>query len=111
MTKKLRCNRLKLKEGALPAVERWAEECNRRSNEVAETLLQEGIRLEVVALEQASDGDYLIFLMETDDYDRALEVFKASTLPIDEYHRQFLADNVIESVQLRVLSCHEPTVS
>jgi hypothetical protein len=111
MTRNLRCNRLKLKRGALPAVERWADECNHRSNEVAATLQQEGIRHEIVILEHAADGDYLIFVMETDDYERALEVFMASALPIDEYHRQFLRDHVLESRPMRVLSCHEPAVA
>jgi hypothetical protein len=110
MANNFRCNRLKLKDGALPAVERWAEECNRRSNEVTETLLAEGISLEVVILDRACDGDYLIFLMETDDYERALEVFNASTFPIDDYHRRFLADNIVDSRQLPVLSCHQPAV-
>lgn len=107
MARNFRCNRLKLRPGALDAVEAWAEDGRSGAEEVAATLRDEGIDLELVLLEHASDGDYLIFIMETDDYERAVEVFNRSKHAIDERHRAFLEANVVGSTQLRVLNCHE----
>lgn len=107
MARNFRCNRLKLRDGSLDAVEAWAEDGRSGAEEVAATLRDEGIDLELVLLEHASDGDYLIFIMETDDYERAVEVFNRSKHAIDERHRLFLEANVVGSTQLRVLNCHE----
>jgi len=107
MPRNFRCNRLKLRPDSLDAVEKWAEDGRTRAEEVAVTLRDEGIDLELVLLEHAADGDYLIFIMETDDYERALEVFKQSKHAVDESHARFLEENVLGSTQLRVLNCHE----
>jgi hypothetical protein len=84
----------------------WVREMNSRSDEVSETLRNEGVTLELVMLEEAADGDYLLFLLETDDYDRAVRIFTQSKLPVDEYHRRFLAENIVGREHVRVLSCH-----
>jgi hypothetical protein len=109
MTKSFYSNRTKLKPGSLPAVEAWAAEMNRRADEVASTLADEGIKLEVWILEEAEDGHYLVSLLETDDYDRAVEIYQQSKHEVDEIHRKFLAENMVERKKQRVLSAVRPT--
>jgi hypothetical protein len=97
------CHRMRLAPGSRPAMEAWAASLNAREAEVRQTLVAEGVELELVLLEEDEAGDHLIFVLRTDDYARALEVFAASTAPIDELHRAFLEATVVERTPLRVL--------
>jgi hypothetical protein len=81
---------------------------NRRRDEAAKTLANEGINLEVWILEEADDGYYLVSLLETEDYDRALEIFQQSQHDVDDYHRKFLEENMVERKKQRVLSVLRP---
>jgi hypothetical protein len=62
----------------------------------------ERIDLEIVLLEEAADGDYLIFIIESDDYDRAVSVFAQSTRDIDVFHRHFLEENVVDRQRMEI---------
>lgn len=81
-----------------------------RSAEVVQTLRAEGIELELVLFEPAArdgDADGLIFILRTHDFARAVDVFMASTMPIDLLHQEFLAAVSEGSTALEVLSCHD----
>ena len=101
-----RVNRIALRPGSRDEIRRWAIEMNARSPEVEETLRAEGIQLELVLFEEGDEGDSLYFVMQTGDYQRAVEIFMASTRPVDIAHREFLQRVRIESRPLEVLSCH-----
>jgi hypothetical protein len=101
-------NRTKLKPGSLPAVEAWAAGKLGRRDQIAQTLTEEGIDLEIWILEEAEDGDYLISLIETDDYERAVEIYQRSTHETDAIHRKFMTEHTLERRKLRVLSAVRP---
>lgn len=104
LTKSFHSNRSKLRPDSRAAVEAWVAEINSRNRESAKTLTDEGIKLELWLLEEADDGLYLVSVMETDDYEYALEKFASSQHDVDDYHRKFLENNVVERKKLRVLS-------
>lgn len=97
-------NRTKLREGALPAVEAWVSEITQRSDEFKQTMRDEGITFEVWIVAHGDDGLYLISLMETDDYDRAIATYERSTHAIDAYHAKFLDDNRVDFRPNRVVA-------
>ncbi|HZF81350.1 MAG TPA: DUF6176 family protein [Rubrivivax sp.] len=101
-----RVNRISLRPGSREEIRRWAAETNARSAEVEETLRAEGIQLELVLFEEREEGDSLYFVMQTGDYQRAIDVFMASTRPVDIAHRAFLERISQDSHQLEVLACH-----
>lgn len=96
-------NRTKLREGARPAVEAWTAEVHKRRDEFLQGIREEGITFEAWILEDTPDGLYLVSLMETDDYDKAVATYEQSTHAIDAYHRQFLEENRVGFQENRVL--------
>jgi len=101
-------NRTKLRHDALPAVEAWVEEINRRRDEFEQTFADEGMKFEAWILEEAEDGLYLVSLMETDDIDKVYEVYAKSRHPIDAYHREFLEKNKVGFKANRVVFAGRP---
>lgn len=83
------CARIRLKDGSLSRVDDWAAEMNSRKPEVLATLKAEGVNLESVFLERASDGDFLIYFMRADDLDQAARVAAGSDSEVDVIHRAF----------------------
>lgn len=107
MKRTLTSHRHFLRPGSRDAVAAWAAESIRRSADVQKTLEDEGVRLEVVLLDESDEGDSLIFILDCDDYDRAVEVYNQSVHDFDEYHRKFLAEHVVSRRRLKTLIVHE----
>jgi len=84
-----RCTRIKLRDGSSAQVMEWANELNRRAEEVRGTLRAEGVDLEAAFLDYQADGFYLIYIMHADDFDKAKGVSQQSTALIEAYHRAF----------------------
>jgi hypothetical protein len=84
------CVKVRLKDGSLERVREWAKTLNetRRSEAVA-TLRDETVVLEAAFLDHTSDGDFLIYVMTAESFERSAEAAKRSTHDIDIYHRQF----------------------
>ena len=81
----------KVKPENREAVEQWLSELNGpRRDEALETLRDEGVRHEMAAIIDTSDGPILVYAMETDDIDRARIVGRASTLPVDTQHHEVM---------------------
>ncbi len=74
----MRCTRIKLKPGMVPRVREWARELNARMDEVLATLKDEGVNREIVFLEEGPDGDYLIYFMDAEDFEKGRKVFQSS---------------------------------
>lgn len=83
------CIKIRLKPGMLDVVRQWATELNNRSEEVIATLQDEHVKIESVFLESNETGDYLIYYMIADDFDKAAEVANQSSHAIDAYHKDF----------------------
>ncbi len=101
------CTRHTLRPGSRDAVRAWAKMMNSRSGDVSQTLRDEGVRMEMVFLEESDEGDSLLFLLDTDDYDRAVEIFMQSDHEVDKYHLEFLTQNSVARKRLTLISCHE----
>ena len=99
----VKCIRIKLKPGCLDQVRTWAAEINSRSDEALATLRDEGITIESAFLEIADDGEYLIYYLRSEDFDRARQVTAQSTHPIDAFHRKFKDECWAERQQLETL--------
>ena len=81
----------------------WADELNRRPEEVVATLRAERVWVESVFLERTGDGDFLVYYMRADDLRAAAEVARRSPHPIDAYHAQFKRDAWESSERLELL--------
>lgn len=100
------CHRHKLRPGSEPAVAAYVAEMASHSEEIRQGLINEGVKQELVLLEHADDGDYLIFILECADFDHAVSVYMNSTADSDLIHRKFLEENVIEHKKVEVLTYH-----
>jgi hypothetical protein len=84
----------------------WLEELSERQEEVQRSLAQEGTRQEQMYILPTSDGPVLVYVMEAEDVQHAYSAYGASALPIDEAHRQVLAEVLAEPLHLEPLySC------
>jgi hypothetical protein len=108
LSRNFNARRYRIRDGSADAVHRWRREMNDRIEELRATLGPEGINLEIVLIEHAKDGDYLVFILDCADYERAVEVYSRSEAPIDNFHRQFLADNLLEREDLELAYWAEP---
>ncbi len=81
------CVRIKLKKGSLEGVRKWFQTLRERSDEVIETLENEGVIIESVFLDHIGEDDYLVYYMRAENFSTVKEVVSKSTLPIDLYHK------------------------
>lgn len=98
-----RCIRIKLKPGSLSRVREWARDLNNRMDEVLTTLEDEGVNRETVFLEEGPEGNYLIYFMDAEDFERGRKVFQSSTHPIDVYHKKFKSETWDTQQELELL--------
>lgn len=92
-----------MKSGSLERVREWAAELTRRRDEALATLRDEGTIVESVFLERTGEGDYLIYYMKAENFERARAVYGSSTHAIDAYHRKFKEDTWESSTNLELL--------
>jgi hypothetical protein len=85
----------KVKPNQIQALRDWMGELMLRVDEVGHTFAQEGVTHEQAHLVSTSDGYLLIYVMESDDHEKARQAFKNSTLPLDVAHKQIM-DMVLE---------------
>ena len=83
---------IKLKPDKINRLKKWCEELNKRKGEVVETMKREGIYTESAFLHRTEDGDFLIYYIEAEDFERAMEVFYKSEKKIDREHRRVLEE-------------------
>lgn len=87
-----RCVKIKLKPNSIEKVRQWAKTINVREDEALLTLRDESVILETVFLDQTSEGDFLIYLMKAENFEKTGEAVKSSIHAIDEYHQNFKKD-------------------
>jgi hypothetical protein len=83
------CVKIRLKPDSVERVRAWAKTINGRKDEALATLRDEGVILETVFLDQNTEGDFLIYLMKAESFERAKEAAQRSVHAIDEYHQKF----------------------
>ena len=83
------CIKTKLKKGSLNEVREWFATLKRRLDEVKETLINECIVVESAFLDKHGDDYFLIYYVKAENINHAYEIFEKSTLPIDNYYREY----------------------
>ena len=89
MNYETRCVKIKIKPDSLEKVLSWAKTINERKDEALQTLRDEGVILETVFLDQIVEGDFLIYVMKAENFEKAREAVQKSIHSIDEYHQNF----------------------
>lgn len=83
------CVKIKLKPGSVEKAREWAMVINCRRDEAMATLQEEGVVLECAFLDQTVEGDFLIYVMKAESFQKAKEAAQRSNHEIDEYHLKF----------------------
>jgi len=89
MNYETRCVKIRLKPNSIEKVRAWAKTINERKSEALATLRDESVILETVFLDRSSDGDFLIYLMKAESFEKAKKAAERSAHAIDEYHQNF----------------------
>ncbi|HVE56416.1 MAG TPA: DUF6176 family protein [Pyrinomonadaceae bacterium] len=103
MNYETRCVKIRLKPDSIEKVRMWAKTVNERRNEALATLRDEGVILETVFLDQNTEGDFLIYLMKAESFERAKEAVQKSVHAIDEYHQNFKRECWTDGKKLEML--------
>ncbi|MGI8555578.1 MAG: DUF6176 family protein [Pyrinomonadaceae bacterium] len=103
MNYETRCVKIKLKDNSLEKVREWAKIINQRKDEALATLRDEGVILETVFLDQTAEGDFLIYLMKAESFEKAKETVNKSVHAIDEFHQNFKRETWEDGKQLELL--------
>ena len=103
MSYETRCIKIKLKPNSIEKVREWARVINDRKDEALVTLREEGVILETVFLDQTSEGDFLIYLMKAESFEKAMDAFEKSAHDIDEFHQNFKRETWADGKRLELL--------
>ena len=103
MNYETRCVKIRLKPNSIEKVREWAKTLNERKDEALATLRDESVILETVFLDQSDEGDFLIYMMKAESFERAKEAVQKSVHPIDEYHRNFKRETWEDGKRLELL--------
>ncbi len=97
-----RCVLIKLKPNSIDRVREWANTLNARKDEALATLRDEEVMIESAFLYRSEDGDFLVYYMKAENFQKAQKVAKESRHAIDDYHRQFKRDtwDSVEELEL-----------
>ena len=98
-----RCVKIRLKPDSIERVREWAQTLNRRMDEALETLRDEGVVVESVFLDRTEEGDFLIYYMKAESFEKSAEAARKSVHAIDEYHRKFMQETRVEGTRLELL--------
>ncbi len=83
---------IKIKPDKINRLKKWCEELNKRKKEVIETLKREKIYTESAFLHRTKEGSFLIYYIEAENFNRAMELFCKSEKKIDREHKQVLEE-------------------
>ncbi|CAN5864136.1 hypothetical protein BH24ACI1_BH24ACI1_13750 [soil metagenome] len=98
-----RCIKIKLKPNSIEKVREWARIINHRKDEALATLQDESVVLEAVFLDQTGEGDFLIYLMKAESFEKAREAVQKSIYSIDKYHQNFKRETWENGKRLKLL--------
>ncbi|WP_415381363.1 DUF6176 family protein [Halosimplex sp. TS25] len=87
-----------VKPDKVDRLKEWMAEVRDRSDEVVETLRDEGMKTESAFLERTDDGPHLVYYMEAEDIERVWDQFEDSDHDIDEEHKEVMRE-VLEDGQ------------
>ena len=88
---------LKLKPNSNGKIEEWKNVLSSRLKEVQDTLLNEGVTIESWFIIEIDGQDYLLWYMRAKSIKRAAEKFQQSKHAIDQLHKEFIAEVVVDN--------------
>ena len=98
------CVKIQLKPNSLERVREWATTLNgSRRAEALATLRDETVVLEAAFLDHTTEGDFLIYVMKAENFEKAKQAAATSTHDIDKYHQAFKKDTWAGRKQLEML--------
>ncbi len=103
MSYQTNCVKIKLKPNSIEKVREWSKFINDRKDEAFATLRDESVILETVFLDQTDAGDFLIYLMKAESFDKAKQAARTSVHEIDEYHQNFKRETWEDGKKLELL--------
>jgi hypothetical protein len=103
MSYETRCVKIRLKPGSIEKAREWARILNERRDEALATLRDESVVLETIFLDQTDDGDFLIYLMKAESFEKAAEAAQTSVHEIDAFHQNFKREAWAERKRLELL--------
>jgi hypothetical protein len=71
--------RYEIAEGKTDDLRAWIEEARDRETEILDLLGREGMHTESLFVEEVDGTDYLLWYMEAEDVERAIEVYETAT--------------------------------
>lgn len=81
----------------------WLAELNARADEVRETFRGETVRAEQAHIIPGESGPVLIYVMETQDFERGAKAYAESKHKIDAEHKSVVQECLAESLSLAPL--------
>jgi len=103
MSYETRCVKIRLKPNSIEKVRMWAKTLNERKEEALATLHDESVILETVFLDQTAKGDFLIYLMKAESFQKAKDAVQKSVHAIDVYHQNFKRECWMDGKPLELL--------
>ena len=98
------CVKIQLKPNSLERVREWATTLNEsRRAEALATLRDEAVVFEAAFLDHTAEGDFLIYIMKAESFEKAKEAAATSMHDIDGYHKEFKKDTWDSRQQLELL--------
>jgi len=97
------CVKIRLKPNSLDKVREWARVINTRKDEALATLRDEGVVLECAFLDSTDEGDFLVYVMKAESFDKAKQAAQQSAHSIDEYHMKFKQETWEDGKKLEIL--------
>lgn len=98
-----RCIKIRLYEGQRERAINWMRAFGARADEAVEAMRGNGLRHEVVFLDDDDQGDYLLIVQASDDFTATTRAFLQSELLIDREALAVLAEIGDRGQQLEVL--------
>jgi hypothetical protein len=88
-----RCVKIQLKPNSMERVREWATTLNEsRRGEAIATLRDETVVFEAAFLDHTLEGDFLIYVMKAESFEKGKAAVATSSHEIDKYHQQFKRD-------------------
>ena len=85
-----KCVKIRLKDNSLELVREWAQLLgSSRRNEALATLRDETVVIEAAFLDRTTEGDFLIYFMKAESFEKSKQAALASKHDIDRYHQEF----------------------
>jgi len=99
-----KCFKIRLKPDSIERVREWAKTVNNiRRGEALATLRNETVIFEAAFLDSTVEGDFLIYIMKAESFEKSQKAAASSTHEIDKYHQEFKRETWEGGSQLELL--------